>query len=136
MDLDPALPVPKPLQTAVDAGVFGWDESGPYRPTKEHVRSLTEEHAREMLGVLSDLTWLKRCASEGLDPKTGARPQSRSGRERIERIPDEAKRFRQSYEDLLAVYQEGFGEQAAGALDSYMRSLIEAEPREEQRKLF
>lgn len=133
---NPGLPTPRPLQTAVDAGVFGWDDAGPYSPTAEHVRSVTEEHAREMLSVLADLGWLERCAGERFDPQTGAVPRGSRGTDRINSLPNKINRFRQFYDDLLAVYEEAFGDQAAGDLDRFVRSHIGIEQKPEQRMLF
>jgi hypothetical protein len=46
------LPVPRPLRTAVAAGIFGHDESGkPVRPSREEVRAITERHAERMVDM-------------------------------------------------------------------------------------
>jgi hypothetical protein len=100
------------------------------------VQSLAEEHANALLGTLSDLTWLERCAAQRLDPQTGDVPRGKLARQRLERIPTEAERFRQSYQDLLAVYEDAFGETAALDLDQYVRSRLQAEPQARQRRLF
>lgn len=49
------MPVPKPLATAVAAGVFGRDENGkPIRPNAEEVRAITTEQAERMIEMKDD----------------------------------------------------------------------------------
>jgi hypothetical protein len=44
------LPVPRPLESAVSAGLFGEDENGkPIRPKADEVRGITEQHAERMM---------------------------------------------------------------------------------------
>jgi hypothetical protein len=46
------LPVPRPLRTAVAAGIFGHNENGkPVCPSREEVRAITERHAENMIDM-------------------------------------------------------------------------------------
>lgn len=46
------LPVPRPLQSSVAAGVFGRDENGkPIRPDSDEVRAITEQQAERMIDM-------------------------------------------------------------------------------------
>jgi len=45
-----SLPVPTPLRSSVNAGIFGHDENGkPIRPSADEVRAITEEQAERMM---------------------------------------------------------------------------------------
>jgi hypothetical protein len=116
------LPSPKPLTDAVDAGVFGFDEEGVFLPSEEGVRSLTMEHACELASTLLDLQHTERCAALGVNPTSGKEPRGGEGRQALrERLFREASRLKAHYEDLLAAYTEGFGSEAASALDRFIK---------------
>ena len=117
------LPCPESMAAAVDAGVFGFDEHGVIVPSVEDVRSMTEEHARELLCLTLDVLQLKRCWLHGVDPTTGKVPRGEARRSAVrERLAHEAERLEQRYEDMIAAYAEGFGwSAAADALHEFIK---------------
>lgn len=66
-----SLPCPEPLPAAIEGSVFGREDSGPIVPDAQHVAALTEEHAREVAALLTDLAYLGRCRTLGIEPKSG-----------------------------------------------------------------
>jgi hypothetical protein len=96
------LPVPQPLQEAVEKGNFGYDPDtdDPIKPGPREVRAITENHAERMIELLDRLKTIR------------------------DRTPEA---FRQrdlldgEYKSKLAMYAEDFGEEAAARLDSYVR---------------
>ncbi len=50
-----SLPVPTPLRSSVNAGIFGHDENGkPIRPSADEVRAITEQQAERMIEMKDD----------------------------------------------------------------------------------
>ena len=116
-------PVFPPLAAAVENGVFGITEAGPIEPDDNDVQSLTFEHANEMVALLADLTAVENGERTGCDPRTGKLPRTPATRTRLaERLRTERMRLRQAYADALAVYAEAFGDDAAAALDIWVRT--------------
>ncbi|MCI0335510.1 MAG: hypothetical protein L0228_20070 [Planctomycetes bacterium] len=117
------LPCPQPSAAAVDAGVFGFDERGVIIPSIDDVRSMTEEHARELLGLTLDGIHLQRCWLLGADPMSGKVPRGDARRSALkERLAREAERLERRYQDMLAAYAEGFGWPAAEALHQFVKA--------------
>lgn len=117
------LPCPEPLPLAVEAGVFGFDEEGAFVPSVESVRALTMEHASELASTLLDFLHAEHCAALGINPESGRAPRGGEGREAlISRLRREVSRLKEHYEDLLAAYAEGFGGEAASALDRFVKA--------------
>lgn len=115
-------PVCPPLPLAVEHGVFGRTEAGPIEPDEEEVASLTSEHANEMMSLLTDLAAVEDGLRTGRDPRSGKLPRTPETRRRLaERLPAEQTRLREAYADALAVYAEAFGDEAAAALDAWVR---------------
>lgn len=134
------LPCPDPLESSVNAGVFGYDEQGLVVPDADDVRAMTEEHARELRVILSELDHVNRCARHGIDPVSGKLPRGEERREALtKRLQSQAAQFAEYYEDALAAYADGFGWEAAAALDRFVRENCDQpspEPPLVQRNLF
>jgi hypothetical protein len=88
-----ALPVPKPLTSAITAGHFGYEDGVAIRPGPGEVRAITEQHADRMIGMLEELR------NAGTD----------------------SEKLRGRYTAALSTYAESFGEPAAARLDSHVR---------------
>lgn len=124
--LQASFPCPQPLADAVDAGVFGYDENRVVIPDIEDVRSLTEEHARELVCILQDLDHVRRCAQGGIDPDRQKIPRGHVCHAKVaERLKSEAAHLACHYDDALAAYADGFGWEAADELDRYVRALCQ-----------
>jgi len=118
------LPVCSPLPAAVEAGVFGLTEAGPIEPDAEEVASITTEHAHEMTALLIELAAVEASLRSGCDPGTGRPPRTEQGRTRLmERLEAKRPRLQQSYADAVAAFAEAFGDQAASALDAWVRKV-------------
>jgi hypothetical protein len=120
----------------MESGVFGYLDL----PDADDVRAMTEQHARELLITLRELELVERCARYATDPVSGKMPRSEERRERlVERLTDQAAQLVQYYEDALAAYADGFGSEAADALDRFVRENCDRpspEPPLLQRSLF
>ncbi len=134
------LPCPPPLEEAVLAGVFGFTEAEPHRPNLDEIRSLTEEHACQMLSLLADLMHLEWCSQHTLNPDTEKPPKPDQRANTLLRIDSELASFIQQYESCLAVYADAFGSEAASDLDATVRKFVDGQPIKEavpvQRQLF
>lgn len=135
------LPCPAPSPAAVEAGLFGYDVEGPLWPTVEDVLALTNEHARELASTFCDLQHLRRCAASGVDPLRGTRPRHEDQRaELARRMAREITQLDTHYTAALAAYADGFGWEAADALDQQVRALCadgqDLSPLAVQRELF
>jgi len=116
-------PLFPPLATAIEGGVFGITEAGPIEPDEEDVASLTLEHANEMIALLADRSAVEAGLRTGCDPRTGKLPRTPESRSRLEqRLQTERVRLQEAYADALAVYAEAFGDDAATALDAWVRA--------------
>jgi hypothetical protein len=109
---------PQPTPEAFEAGVLIEEEIDP-----EKIKSIHEEHAREALIVLHDLDAVLDARRQGFDPKTGATPTTRAGRERLkqvlERVPAKLEHW---FRTLMDTYEEAFGADAAGAFEKALRA--------------
>lgn len=135
------LPCPAPSPDAVEAGLFGYDAEGPLWPTVEDVRALTAEHARELASTFCDLQHVRRCAALGIDPLRGTRPRHADHRaELARRVAREITQLDTHYAAALSAYADGFGWEAADALDRQVRALCadcpDLSPLAVQRELF
>jgi len=127
---DPAdgPPVLVPLPQAVEHGVFGWTDEGPIEPDEEQVAALTTEHASEMILLLCDLSAVQDALRTGRDPNTGRVPSKPEGNERLtDRLGKEATRLTTAYANAVAAFADGFGDQAAAALDGWVRQAVAGE---------
>ena len=122
------------------AGVFGFTDSEPHCPNTDEIRSLTEEHACQMLSLLADVKHLKWCGQHTLNPDT-EKPPKPDQRDKIKhRIESELASFTQQYESCLTVYADAFGSDAAESLDAAVRGFFDGQLTKEaapvQRQLF
>jgi hypothetical protein len=129
------LPVPCPRPDAIEAGVFGWDVSGPLWPDATEVEALTEEHAWELLSVLSDIRWLTACRDNGCDPATGSPPKTVAAAERVKNAADDLRTLQAHFDAMLSVYADAFGSDAAGELDRFVQNQL-TDCRAIQKRLF
>jgi hypothetical protein len=103
---------PQPTDEAIDAGQIEPEEAGP-----ESVRAIHDAHAAELLGVLRDL-----------DAEAGARRGivASSDNGAAATLPDpersEPSRLRRWYANLLGIYGDLFGPEAAEAFDQAVRA--------------
>lgn len=119
------LPIPAPLSQAVSAGVFGQTITGPVEPDADEVAALTEQHAHEMLVLLADGNAIEDSIRNGSDSRTGRVPRTPEARTRLaEFLQAEARRLSTAYADAVAAYAEAFGDDAAQALDIWVRKAI------------
>jgi len=103
------LPVPTPLPSSVNAGIFGQDERDkPIQPGPHEVREITERHAEKLIDLLGGLRqiddWL--AAPVCSDPA---------------RLYHERDALLGRVQSAVASYAEDFGEQAARQLEAYAR---------------
>ncbi|TWT44364.1 hypothetical protein RAS1_07780 [Phycisphaerae bacterium RAS1] len=121
-DRPDGLPIPAPLPQAVDAGVFGQTVNGPVEPDVDEVAALTEQHADEMIVLLADCNAIEDSIRDGCDPRTGRVPKTPEARTRLaESLQAEAHRLSTAYADAVAAYAGAFGDEAAQALDVWVR---------------
>lgn len=119
------LPSAVPLQSAVEAGVFGMSIDGPITPDEEQVEELTAEHANEMIVLLADSQVLEEAIRLECDPATGRTPSTPEAKQSLlAKLDIEWKRLLQAYDDAVAAYAEGFGDVAARSLDQWVRKAI------------
>ncbi len=96
---------PQPTPEAIDAGLIEPEEAGP-----ESVRAIHGAHAAELLGVLRDM-----------DAEADARRGTGSAMVRVDQAA-EPSRLRRWYANLLGVYGDLFGPEAAEAFDKAVRA--------------
>lgn len=101
-----ALPCPTPLPEAAEAGVFGQTEAGPVSPDESEVREITEEHARQMVSLFTDLSHLVWCDKYRLDPRN-LRPIPLSREETIKaQLAREIAEYAWQYQSCVDVYPD------------------------------
>ncbi|RIK66074.1 MAG: hypothetical protein DCC65_10645 [Planctomycetota bacterium] len=123
-EVDP-LPIARPLQNAVDQGVFGVTTDGPINPDENEVRAMTEEHGRELVSRLADLQVVEDSLRTGEDPQTGRTPKSpEASRKLREHLDAELPRLKAAYAAALEAFARGFGDSAASALDAWARKTV------------
>ena len=121
------LPCPAPLEGAIEAGLFGFTGAEPHRPDPEEIRSLTEEHACQMLSLLADVKHLEWCGQHTLNPDTVKPPKPDQRVNTRLRIVFERAAFTQQYESCLTVYVDAFGSDAAESLDAAVRRFVDGQ---------
>lgn len=108
---------PQPAAEALDAGVLSEEDAEP-----ENVRSLHEEHARQAMAVLRDLDGVLDARRRGVDPRTGRKPATHAGRERLRKLlATEPARLERWWQSLMDTYEQGFGPDAADAFGKAIR---------------
>ncbi|MCG3131548.1 MAG: hypothetical protein FLDDKLPJ_02344 [Phycisphaerae bacterium] len=118
-------PLAAPLPAAVAAGVFGLTTEGPVVPDADAIAEMTAEHAHEMIVLLADCEAVADAIRTGHDPRSGRTPKTPEARARLgEHLATEERRLRESYADAVAAYAEAFGDDAANALDAWVRKVV------------
>jgi hypothetical protein len=109
---------PEPTEQAIEAGLIQAEDCNP-----ESIRCIHEEHAREMLAVLQELAVVRDAKMRRADPKTNKSPKGKEAKERLETFfetePDRLERW---YDNLLGVYADTFGQEAAEAFGKAVRA--------------
>lgn len=109
---------PEPTEQAIEAGTVSAEDMHP-----DGVRSIHEEHAREMLATLNDLDVVLDAKRRGVDPRNNKAPMLAEAKERLQKFFEtEPARLERWFENLLGVYQDAFGQQAAEAFGKAVRA--------------
>lgn len=109
---------PQPTPEAIDAGVVSEDDAQP-----ECVKSLHDELARQLLKVLTEQDEISDARRRGVDPKTGVKPRTRGGKERLARfLESEPARLERTWQVLIGTHSDAFGEEAANAFAKAIRA--------------
>lgn len=125
------LPCPEPSSSAIEAGIFGFDDNEAIVPSMDDARTLTEEHARELLCILNDVGHLQTCERHGVDPVSGRAPRGEDRRHALrQRLARETAALLAHYDDALAAYADAFGWEAAEALDQFVRATCADDPQQ------
>jgi hypothetical protein len=104
---------PEPTEEAIDAGILQPEDA-----TDEGIRSIHEEHARELLVVLNDLSAVMDARRMGVDPATGRTPRTDAGRKRLAvHFAKEPGQLQHRKEILLGSYADAFGYEAAAEFE-------------------
>lgn len=123
--IDTGPPIPTPLPSAVAAGVFGFETTGPIEPDAEQVAALVHEHANELIGLLEDSGALRNAIRTGTAPETGRSYRDADAvAKAADRHAAELQRIETSYSDALAAFEEGFGPEATRRLDEWVRAEV------------
>ncbi len=109
---------PPPAEEAIDAGVLMEDDCTP-----ENIRSLHEEHARDLLATLQELDIILDARRRGVDSRTGKVPRTEKSREHLRHFHKvEPERLERAFNSMLEVYEEAFGPEAAHAFNRFIRA--------------
>ena len=137
---DALLPCTMPLETAVEAGVFGVCADGTLRPSPEEIAAITAEHACGMLDLLCQLKHLEQCLKDDLHPISGRPLRGSDREERRSGMARQARALSADYSGRLQAYAAAFGWNAAAALEEFLQDMIKAPEsvaiRQEQQRLF
>ncbi|MFO0838353.1 MAG: hypothetical protein U1D55_07465 [Phycisphaerae bacterium] len=125
----PPAPMFTPLQSAIDAGVFGVTAEGPMEPDEHEIAALTQEHSYELIITLVEISVLEDALRSGIDPRTGRMPRTPESAERsAERWRSELQSLQSKYADMLAAFEQGFGPAATCELDTWVRGQVAGTP--------
>jgi hypothetical protein len=109
---------PEPTEQALDAGIISDEDNQP-----DAIRSIHEEHTRELLAVLKAMEAVSEARRRGIDPITGKPPGMHGKREKLRRwFQEEPERLERSFTNLIGVYEDAFGQEAAEALTKAVRA--------------
>jgi hypothetical protein len=109
---------PHPTEQAIEAGLIQ-----PEDVDLESIRSIHEEHARELRNTLDDLDAVRSAQRRGVDPASGHPPKTAASRLRLQKLYEsEPKRLERWFENLLGVYADAFGPEAAEAFGNAVRA--------------
>jgi len=119
------VPIASPLSSALEQGAFGRTTAGPHEPDGEEVQSITAEVARNMTVLLADLQSVEDAIRTGEDPRTGKVPRTPEAQARLHAyLEREAPQLAAAYRETRAAYANAFGEDAAHALDLWVRKTV------------
>jgi len=108
---------PEPTEQAIEAGTISAEDMHP-----EAIRSIHEEQTREMLATLHDLDAVLDARRRGVDPRNDKVPMLKEAKERLQKFfQTEPARLESWYSNLLGVYADTFGQEAADAFDKAVR---------------
>jgi len=109
---------PQPTDETIDAGILMEDDCIP-----ENIRSLHEEHTRDLLATLQELDVIMDARRRGVDSRTGKPPQTEKSREHLRHFHQvEPDRLERAFNTMLEVYEEAFGPEAAHAFNRSIRA--------------
>jgi hypothetical protein len=109
---------PDPTEQAIEAGTISAEDRHP-----EGIRSIHEEQAHEMLMTLRDLDAVLDARLRGVDPRNNKAPMLAEAKERLKKFFEtEPARLEHWYSNLLGVYEDAFGREAAEAFDKAVRA--------------
>lgn len=110
---------PQPTDEAIDAGKI-LDEDN----TPEGIKAIHDEHAREGLAALHDLDAVLDARRRGVDPDTGKSPRTHASREKNRVLLEKEKpRLERHFSNLMEVYEDAFGPEAAQAFTRFLRAI-------------
>jgi hypothetical protein len=109
---------PEPTEEALDFKLIE-----PEDETAEGIRRIHEEEARQMLATLDELQVVRDAKRRHVDPKTNKAPKDKEAKEKLETFfetePDRLERW---FDNLLGVYGEAFGDEAAREFGKAVRA--------------
>jgi hypothetical protein len=109
---------PEPTEQAIEAGTISAEDMHP-----AGIRSIHEEQTREMLATLHDLDAVLDARRRGVDPRNNKAPMLAQAKERLQKFfQTEPVRLESWYANLLGVYADAFGQEAAEAFDKAVRA--------------
>ena len=109
---------PQPSPEAIEAGIVTDEDAEP-----ENIRTIHEEHARELFAALHALDVMLDARRRGVDPATGTPPATTAGNERLRKLFDtEPARLERWWQTLLDTYETAFGAEAANAFGKAIRA--------------
>jgi hypothetical protein len=109
---------PQPTPEAIDAGIVSDEDNTP-----DNIRAIHEEHAREALTVLRDLDVVMDARRRGVDPRNNKAPLQQPAKERLRKFFEtEPGRLERWFQNLIGVYQDAFGPDAADAFAKALRA--------------
>ena len=109
---------PEPTEQAIEAGAISAEDLHP-----GGIRSIHEEQTREMLATLHDLDAVLDARRRGVDPRNNKTPMLKEAKERLQKFfQTEPARLESWYSNLLGVYADAFGQEAADAFDKAVRA--------------
>lgn len=122
---DASLPCPAPLDSAIEARLFGVRADGTFRPSSEEVASITRQHALGMLDLLCESQRLERCLKLDVHPVSGRPLRRRYAEDRRSEMRRETPMLKLYFYGRREAYGTAFGWDAALALGKCLESLLE-----------
>jgi hypothetical protein len=109
---------PQPTEQAVEEGVVDADDTTP-----DGIRSIHEEHSRQMLAALHDLDIVMDARRRGVDPRNNKAPMLAEAKQRLQKFFEtEPARLERWYQTLLDTYADTFGIEAGEQFNKAIRA--------------